>query len=495
MDGAPAADFRAAFRATPGLYLLLDPEFRIAEATETWLRQTDTVREQVLGRTLFDVLADNPNDPGATGQRELRESLARVLQLCRADALPVARYDIRRRDGGWERRYWTLFNTPVLNAAGQVAWIVLRVRDVTELMRLRHEGAERDELAREQQLLIDKLRAANEELANRERSLSESERRLAIALQAGRLGSWEMNLPDRTMVSSDLHKACFGREPGDPFTHDELREAIYPDDRLPRQKALDDALQHGADYDVEYRTIWPDGSVHWVQIRGQVTARWPDGSARRMVGVSLDITDQKRIEERLEARVAVRTRELAEANTRLTAAIAERDAAERALLQSQRLEAIGQLTGGVAHDFNNLLAAVIGNLEVLATKLTDNSVLRHVESALAAAWRGGRLTQQLLAYARRQRLVSTSVNANTLVVGMEGLLRHTLGGLMQVETELDPALWYASTDLTQLELVVLNLAINARDAMPNGGKLRIATRNVPAGDSVLPTELASGDYV
>ncbi len=493
MTGVSVPDFRAVFRHTPGLYLLLTRELEIAEATETWLHHLQTARQQVLGRNLLVVLADGPDGRATPGPSLLRASLVRVLDLGRPDAMPVSRYDIRLPDGKWAERYWTVLNAPVHDDAGEVAWIVHRVRDVTELVRLRREGAERDELARDQQLLITRLREANEELARRTHSLSESERRLAIALQAGRLGSWEMTLPDRGMVSSDLHKACYGLGPEESFDHDDLRAAVHPDDRDRRQTALARALADGTDYDVEYRAVWRDGSVHWVQIRGQVTVRWPDGTARRMVGVSLDITDQKRLEERLEARVAARTQQLAEANARLTAAIAERDKAERALLQAQRLEAIGQLTGGVAHDFNNLLAAIVGNLELLSAKLTDAPLRRHIDAALAAAWRGGRLTQQLLAYARQQRMVPTSVDINRLVAGMDGLLRHTLGGLVQVETALDPALWPALTDATQLELVLLNLAINARDAMPGGGVLQIVTRN--ATDAAGPDDLEPAEYV
>ncbi len=213
-----------------------------------------------------------------------------------------------------------------------------------------------------------------------------------------------------------------------------------------------------------------------------------------MVGVSLDVTDRKRTEELLEAGVADRTRELALANARLTAAIAERDKAEHALLQAQRLEAIGQLTGGVAHDFNNLLAVVVGNLELLRARLHDNSTRRHVEAALGAAWRGGRLTQQLLAYARQQRLAPQPVDLNALIAGLQTLLAHSLGGLIHVEFALVPGLWLASTDVSQLEMVLLNLAINARDAMPEGGTLRIATGNADERND-LPPELAAGDYV
>ena len=494
MGGVPDPDFRAVFRATPGLYLLLTTEFGIVEATDTWLRHTSTRRAEVLGRTLLDVLAESPDERAASGPRELRESLERVLQFGQADAMPVRRYDIRRPDGGFAERYWTLLNVPLRDEAGRLVGIIHRVRDVTELVRLRQEGTERDELARDQQLLIDRLRAANEELAQRDRSLSESEHRYAIAVEAGRLGSWEMSLPDRRMISSPLHKACYGRAPDDPFTHDELRAAVHPEDRALRQGALDRALLGGADYDVEYRVVWPDGSTHWVQVRGQVIRR-PDGTPERMAGVTLDVTERKRAEEMLEARVAARTAELAQANGRLTAAIAEREKAERALMDARRLEAIGRLTGGVAHDFNNLLAAVIGNLELLSATLHEAPSRRYAEAALSAAWRGGRLTQQLLAFARQQRLESASVDVNGLIAGMDALLHHTLGGLVQAETDLAADLWPASTDATQLELVLLNLAINARDAMPEGGVLRLATRNVERADATLPEELEPGEYV
>lgn len=494
MGEARDPDFRVVFRGTPGLYLLLDRDFRIVEATETWLRHLDTTRDAVLGRDLFAVLAEGADDCRAPGPIELKVSLERVLAFARADAMPVCRFDIGARDGTRSERHWTILNAPILDADGKTDRIVHRVRDVTELIRLRQEGAERDELARDQQLLINRLRDANAELARYARSLGENERRLAIALQAGRLGSWEMTLPDRSMISSAFHKGCYGRGSDEPFNHDDLRAAVHPEDRQRRFVALERAFADGTDYDIEYRVVWPDGSVHWVQVRGQVIARWADGSPWRMLGVCHDITDQKRLEEQLEARVTARTQQLAETNARLTAAIAERDEAERALARAQRLEAIGQLTGGVAHDFNNLLAAIVGNLELLSGKLAEPALRRHVDAALAAAWRGGRLTQQLLAYARQQRMVTASVDVNRLLAGMDGLLRHTLGGLVRVEICHDAALWPASTDAAQLELVLLNLAINARDAMPDGGRLSIATRNLGPGEE-RPDELEAVDYV
>jgi PAS domain S-box-containing protein len=168
---------------------------------------------------------------------------------------------------------------------------------------------------------------------------------------------------------------------------------------------------------------------------------------------------------------------------------------EAQLRQAQKMEAIGQLTGGIAHDFNNLLTAVIGNLELLQGRLTDQRSASLADAAMRSALRGGQLTQQLLAYARRQNLSPRPVDVNDVIVGMDELLRRSLGGLVQVETDLAPNLWPATSDPTQLELVVLNLAINSRDAMPNGGRLRIVTGNVQQHDAARLDALDPGEYV
>jgi PAS domain S-box-containing protein len=168
---------------------------------------------------------------------------------------------------------------------------------------------------------------------------------------------------------------------------------------------------------------------------------------------------------------------------------------EAQLRQAQKMEAIGQLTGGIAHDFNNLLTAVIGNLELLQSRITDARSSSMVEAALRSAMRGGQLTQQLLAHARKQNLLPRPVDVNAVIDGMSDLLQHSLGGLVQVETQLAADLWPAICDPAQLELVVLNLGINARDAMPEGGGLRIATNNVSKPEAARIDELDPGDYV
>jgi signal transduction histidine kinase/ActR/RegA family two-component response regulator len=197
----------------------------------------------------------------------------------------------------------------------------------------------------------------------------------------------------------------------------------------------------------------------------------------------------------LERRVEERTRQLSQANDRLMAEIGERERAESVLLQAQKMEAIGQLTGGVAHDFNNLLTAVVGNLDLLAHRVEGERQQRLVRNAMRAAERGAKLTEQLLAFSRRQRLMPGAVDVNALMAGMGDLLSRTIGATIRVETDLQPGLWTALADPHQLELVILNLAINARDAMPGGGRLTIETKNVAAVPGELAGELVDRHYV
>ncbi|MGH1587375.1 response regulator [Methylobacterium phyllosphaerae] len=202
------------------------------------------------------------------------------------------------------------------------------------------------------------------------------------------------------------------------------------------------------------------------------------------------------LNETLEVRIAERTRELAEANAALQAQIVERERAEDALRLAQRLDAVGQLTSGVAHDFNNLLTVIAGNIEFLERAVSDARSKRRLDMMRGAAERGARLTAQLLAFSRRQRLEPTPVSLNQTVGSMRDLLQSSIGGAVRIETTLQPDLWPALVDATQIELVILNLAINARDAMAVGGRLAIETANVSVtGAPTRPEQPSPGSYV
>ena len=178
--------------------------------------------------------------------------------------------------------------------------------------------------------------------------------------------------------------------------------------------------------------------------------------------------------------------------------ISERKMFERQLAGSQRMEALGKLTGGVAHDFNNLLTVILGNLHLLERRIPDQQKLkRYVELASGAAQRGAELTTRLLAFARRQKLDIKEFNANDLVVEMDSLLRGTLGETISLETSYSDELWPVKADPTQLENALLNLVINAKDAMPEGGKLTIETANVIVDKTIAAQhpDALPGDYV
>jgi len=207
----------------------------------------------------------------------------------------------------------------------------------------------------------------------------------------------------------------------------------------------------------------------------------------------------RHLNEDLESRVDERTAELAAANRQLLGQIQERERVESTLRQMQRLEAVGQLTSGVAHDFNNLLTVVLGNIGFLERGLAaagvDGRLAQRIGYMRTAAERGAKLTDQLLSFSRRQRLEPRSLDLNETIAGMRDLLQSTMGGSIHIETMLKHGLWSALVDPTQLELAVLNLAINARDAMEVGGTLKVEIENVTLGPATYPEEPPAGDYV
>jgi signal transduction histidine kinase/ActR/RegA family two-component response regulator len=199
---------------------------------------------------------------------------------------------------------------------------------------------------------------------------------------------------------------------------------------------------------------------------------------------------------RLEQAVRERTQELLDANARLKAEAAEREAAEQRLRQVQKMEAVGQLTGGIAHDFNNMLAVVVGGLDLARRKLSGDrrEVELHLENAMEGATRAAALTRRLLAFARAEPLLPTSVAPNLLVEGMLDLVDRSIGERIAVRTHFAEDLWPVRVDTNQLENAILNLAVNARDAMEGEGELHIVMENCTLAAGEIG-ELGAGDYV
>ena len=208
----------------------------------------------------------------------------------------------------------------------------------------------------------------------------------------------------------------------------------------------------------------------------------------------------RHLNENLEERVAQRTRALAEANQRLQNEMFERERAEDALRHAQKMEAVGQLTGGIAHDFNNMLTGIIGSLDLMQRYIAagrSDEIGRFTDAAVSSAHRAAALTHRLLAFSRRQSLDRRPLDPNQLVASLEDLFRRTKGAHIALKVQLGQDIWPVNTDASQLENALLNLVINARDAMPDGGELLIETANsyLDGTDITTLEPVKAGDYV
>ncbi|MFN6980362.1 MAG: PAS domain-containing protein [Brevundimonas sp.] len=605
------------------------PDNPVVFANESFCRLTGYAREEILGRNCR-FLQGPETDP---------ESVSRIRAA--VEAVRPIEIDIRnhRKDGVpfWNR----LLMAPVFDGNGVLAYFFASQVDVT---------IERERLAG---LQTDKA-ALKAELDARERVDHERDRELDLAMRAGGLGAWSVDVQTRTLIASDAYKTLMGWPVETPFTYEDRQKMIHPDDREAVRAQSDATIRDGGDYHITHRVITPLGGVRWMEARGILVSD-ADGTPLRISGVTTDITDRVRSERLSSAMVELsdvlrdlddpedityaaaeilgrtlevsragfgivdqdgetitiardwnapgvetivgvlnfrdygsyvedlkrgetvafadaredpRTRENADVLEALTAravvnmplteqggivalaylnhatvrawqedeirflrdvgertlAARERRRAERhlaklaaslertveqrtaelmaseaALRQSQKMEAVGQLTGGIAHDFNNLLTGVTGSLEIVAKRLAEgraSEVGRFIAAAQAAAQRATALTHRLLAFSRRQTLEPKATDVETLARGMEDLIRQTMGPAIRLETRYQAGTWPVLVDPGQLENALLNLCINARDAMPDGGRLTIETDKVvldraEASDLGLP----SGDYV
>jgi PAS domain S-box-containing protein len=295
--------------------------------------------------------------------------------------------------------------------------------------------------------------------------LSEARERTEFALAAAGMGIWEVDLTEGHVTWSDSLAPLFGLTPEQaPTTHGEFFERIHPEDRRVIEDSLERVSVDRAELSVEFRAIWPDGTLHWNAGRARVL--FDEGRPVRLLGIAIDIGQQKLLEEQFR--------------------------------QAQKMEAVGQLAGGVAHDFNNLLTAVLGNANLLQEEPDLSDTVRdEITEIVKAAERAAGLTRQLLAFGRKQVLQPTIVDVNALVTDMGHMLRRLIGEHIQLATTLAPDLAPVRADAGQLEQVILNLAINARDAMPTGGRLSIETANVELDESYALTHVSvrPGKYV
>ncbi len=320
------------------------------------------------------------------------------------------------------------------------------------------------------------------ERRRREEEIQSSRRLLLEAERMARLGSWTWDLRTNVVSGSEEIRRIFGIDGSEPGAASEtFISRIHPDDR---DRVLATMIHRAQSLELiafECRAMLPDGTVRWLDVRGQVSER-VDGIATQFTGYTQDITERRLAEE-------------------------ERAQMETRLHQSQRLESLGQLAGGVAHDFNNLLTAILSYSAFVADGLTamaestadpvPGQLLADVHQVERAAQRAAELTKRLLTFGRREVVRPAVISLNDVVREVEDLLRRTLGTHIELTTALAPDLWPLWADAGQIEQVLVNLAVNARDAMPGGGRLTIETVNVEldrAGASAM-TGLSPGRHV
>jgi two-component system cell cycle sensor histidine kinase/response regulator CckA len=601
-----------------------------------------TQRDEVLGRGVFSVFPDNPDDPTATGVSNLRASLERVLQFRVPDTMAVQKYDIRRPEsdgGGFEERYWSPVNSPVLGSDNRVDYIIHRVDDVTEFVRLKQRGIEQAQITQtlltrgeqmEAQILLRaqeiqeanrQLREANENLtglhAELERRVQERTAKLAQTNAALQAEIHERKLTENTLRASEerfrllvegvTDHAIIMLDPvGNVVTWNSGAEHVlgYQEEEIVGQdysrfflvedvqagkptRELDEATRTGKCRDEGWR-LRKGGSRFWAT--GGVTALYDStGSVRGFAKVVRDITQRKLAEEHQARLVAVlestsdfvgiadaqrRPIFINQAGRRMVGLGAEeditkthindylpawsakvnenegipsaikngtwmgetallsrngrqipvsqvivahktnagevgflstimRDLTERKKLeeqfrQAQKMEAVGQLAGGVAHDFNNLLTIISGYSEILLSTLGESDPVRKSVTAISEAGeRAAALTRQLLAFSRKTVLEPKVLDLNAAVRETEKLLRRLIGEDILLTTVLDPAIKQVKVDPGQLGQVLMNLAVNARDAMPKGGKLTVETCNVDLDEDYarFHSEVRPGQYV
>jgi PAS domain S-box-containing protein len=296
-------------------------------------------------------------------------------------------------------------------------------------------------------------------------ALRTAEERMRFALDTANVGIWDMDCSTGALTWSRTLEAQYGLEPGGfGGTFEAFVELIHPDDRESVLATVGPAMKSGAEFSVAHRTRWRDGTVQWLTGGGRFLIGG-DGNPVRGIGISQNVTERRML--------------------------------ERQYQQAQKMEAIGQLASGVAHDFNNLLTVILGLAGFVAEDATlDPRHATDLGEVIKAAERAAALTKQLLAFSRQQVLQTAPLDLNVLLTKMTGMLRRLIGEHIDISLVLAPSLSLALADRGQLEQVVMNLVVNARDAMPRGGLVTIETTEVELeGSPFLREAVMQGHYV
>ncbi|MEY2428363.1 MAG: hypothetical protein QOJ40_1248 [Verrucomicrobiota bacterium] len=385
----------------------------------------------------------------------------------------------------WPQSVYGVLSAPVWRSLEHAGWVVFEVaflivsirQSLGEMLNVAERQA-RLEAMKEgiEQTVLERTEELRREIAERtqaEEELKASQSQLGEAQHIARLGSWQWDVQRNKVTWSEETMRLYGFSPAEAGAQMEQNlDHIHPDDRETVRHALAESLRTAQPFMCDHRVMLPDGTVRIMHGLAKMLTD-EHGNVVKMIGTTQDITESKQAGEALRR-------------------------SEEQLRQAQKMEAVGRLAGGVAHDFNNLLTVIGGYCALSRQNLEPNDRLRkNFEEIESAAERAAALTAQLLAFSRKQVLKPRILSLNSVVAGMEKMLRRLIGEDIELSTSFDPALGHVKADPGQIEQVILNLAVNARDAMPRGGKLTIRMANFVLDQKtrMRNRELESGPYV
>jgi signal transduction histidine kinase/DNA-binding response OmpR family regulator len=510
----PNIDYQALFQVAPNAYVVVTSAYDVVDANEAFLRLTNHVREDVVGRNLFDAFPAEPEGSLPNDAAVIRQAIDRAFATGTVQPVPFFRYSIPLdtvEGAGYRDCIWSANHLPLADGEGNVSLVLQHPQNLAALRELLRDAvratAEKSDTAASTALQDDGLDAlGHDDLLRRAESVQSENRDLeSERLQLLRLFDQSLSFtvfmrePEhivelanpaylKMVGEEDLRDRGYGvGHRGDPPVPVKLLDAVY-ESGVP-------IIEHG----LALRIPNAEGRIETIYV-DVVIQQIVDG-AGKVIGVFMqgnDVTMAKATQDelhayrtRLEEMVAERTRALERSET-------ERRNAEAALHRAQRLEAVGKLTGGVAHDFNNVLQIIRGNLQLLQRSFVGDAKLNdRVEAALDGVDRGAKLSSQLLAFGRRQPLEPIVVDLGSVLGRMEDLLHRALGESIDVRMHVCESLWNALVDVPRLENVILNIAINARDAMNHSGKLTLELQNVVVDELRAKRDegLTPGDFV
>ena len=515
----PAIDYEALFRESPNAYFVISPAYELCDMNDAYLRLVGRAREELVGRNVFDAFPADPRGANPNQAEELKASLDRVFESGRADVLAVIRYPIpisTVEGDGFRDEFWSVSHHPIQDQEGRTSLAFQHVQNVTALRSTLEQaiadvdrqwgGALLDTAPQAagglRQMRSDVLHRA-ELVQNANRMLESDRLRLLRLFDQSLSFTVFMREPEHIV---ELANPAYLRLVGETDLRDRRYSEGHRIEPPVPTKLLDSVYQtgapiieHGLALRVPVSSDNDTGETKLVYV-DLVIQQIVDGSGKVM-GVFMqgnDVTTVKAAEDELHA-YRTRLEELVTERTRaLEKSEEERHIAEAALHRAQRLEAVGKLTGGVAHDFNNVLQIVRGNLQLLQRNVEpEGKPAARVNAALDAVDRGAKLAAQLLAFGRRQPLDPVVVNLEVVLKRIDDLLHRALGESIEIGTHVAGGLWNTLVDVPRLENVILNIAINARDAMNHSGKLTMRLDNAVL-DEAGATQyegLRAGEYV